>query len=484
MTKESIFNVVPMTKEELKQERSSTTAENAWLDLQVDDRLFLPNGLATVVSIFEGSNYLEVGILYDTYITETHYDGQISHKEVFTTNCGGGFRRSVSGGYFSDRRRGDDGHFVTNTYKISSLKVQKKAVITEDPEKLYYIEEIEKLDDSLAYMHYVKKFDIKQLKTIYCMLKDFGGTVWKKDEYGEKFRIYVNNAFKFVDICKKDDTDWEINGLSTYQELKSKSNRAICEGLEQGILEISFYYDVIADEFHWETEPFKVCEKLLEKIKASVKELAENQKDAQKSEPTETLEPAETETEALEPFQIVEKSLDEATKIIKNTLNDIKNGYIQLGSVLSQVNKERLYKQKYKTFAEYCTTELDMKKSQAYSYIKVFDMYGASQEKLKNYSFTQLQLLADNRTSADEVVSEYPCSLSVRDLKKKLEEKNVQSTGQKENVHPTGQKCAVDCTKKISISSEENSILVKALELLQQQEENATIQNLLKKLKG
>lgn len=468
------FDIVPMTKEELKKEKTATTAENAWLDLQVDDRLFLPNGLATVVSIFEGSNYLEVGILYDTYITETRYDGQISHKEVYSTNCGSGFRRSVSGGYFSDRRRGDDGHFVTNTYKISSLKVQKKAVITEDPEKLYYIEEIEKLDDSLAYMHYVKKFDIKQLKTVYCMLKNFGGKAWKKDEYEEKFRIYINDGFAFAEITKIDDTDWEINGISTYQELKSKSNRAICESLEQGTLEISFYYDVIADEFHWKTEPFQVCEKLFEKIKASVKELAEPQKDVQESEPTETLEPAETETEALEPFQIVEKSLDEATKIIKNTLNDIKNSYIQLGSVLYQVNTEKLYKQKYRTFAEYCTTELDIKKVQAYNYIKVFKMYGTSQEELKEYSFTQLNLLANADKSAEDVITNYPASLSKRELENKL--KNVQTCKQK-NVHPGEQ-------KNISISSEENSLLVKALELLQQQEENANIQNLLKKLKG
>lgn len=462
MKKEFVFNIDPMTKEELKQERSSTTVENAWIDLQIDDRLALPNGLATVVSILESSGHLEVGVLYDTYITETYYDGQISHKKFYTTTCGSGFRRSVSGGYFSDRRRGDDGHFVTNTYKISSLKLPKNPVITEDQEKLFYIEEIEKLDDSLAYTHYVKKFDIKQLKTIYCMLKDFGGKAWKVDECGEKFRIYINNGFNFADIHKKDDRDWEINGLSTYQELRSKSNRAICESLDQGTLEISFYYDVIADEFHWKAEPFKVCEQLSEKISASVKELVEPQKDTQESELTET-------SKTVQNFE--EKSLEEATEIIKSTMNDIKNSYIQLGNVLAQVRDEEIYKQKYSTFADYCANELDMKKSQAYNYIKVFQLYG-NNEKLNDYSFSQLNLLARKNKSVDEIISSYPATLSKRELEEKLKS---------EKVHPGGQTKKV---KNISFDENETQLVLKALELLKSQNNDININSLIEKLGG
>ena len=101
-------------------------------------------------------------------------------------------------------------------------------------------------------------------------------------------------------------------------------------------------------------------------------------------------------------------------------------------------------------------------------------MYGTSQEELKEYSFTQLNLLANADKSAEDVITNYPAGLSKRELENKL--KNVQP-GKQKNVHPGEQ-------KKISISSEENAILVKALELLQQQEESVDIQNLLKKLKG
>ena len=178
---------------------------------------------------------------------------------------------------------------------------------------------------------------------------------------------------------------------------------------------------------------------------------------------------------------IAEKSLDEATKIIKSTLNDLKNSYIQLGSVLSQVNNERLYKQKYKTFAEYCTAELDIKKRQAYAYINVFEKYG-SDERLANYSFTQLQLLADNRKSVDEILIDYPCTLSTRDLKKKLKEKNVQSTAQK-NVQSTGQTKKV---KNISFDENETQTLLKALELLKSQntDTDVNINSLIRKIAG
>ena len=189
-------------------------------------------------------------------------------------------------------------------------------------------------------------------------------------------------------------------------------------------------------------------------------------------ERVEYMQTLELEEKSVQSTAQTEKSLDEATKIIKNTLNDIKTSYIQLGSVLYQVNTEKLYKQKYRTFAEYCTTELDIKKRQAYAYINVFEKYG-SDERLANYSFTQLQLLADNSKSVDEILVDYPCTLSTRDLKKKIKEKSVQSTAQNKS-----------STKNFSITADENALLVKALELLQQQEENANIQNLLKKLKG
>lgn len=166
-----------------------------------------------------------------------------------------------------------------------------------------------------------------------------------------------------------------------------------------------------------------------------------------------------------------EKSLEEATKIIKNTMDDIKNSYIQLGSVLAQVRDEEIYKQKYSTFADYCANELDMKKSQAYNYIKVFQLYGNS-DKLNDYSFSQLNLLARKNKSVDEIVNNYPATLSKRELEEKLKS---------ENVHPGGKTKKV---KNISFDENETQLVLKALELLKSQDTDININSLIEKLGG
>ena len=271
--------------------------------------------------------------------------------------------------------------------------------------------------------------------------------------------------------------------FSKYEIILAKNKIFVVESEANiNLLEESHIHDT--RNYHYRGYETDYKSKFLENLKEFLK-LTENANAisvidtaiANNNERIETMQTLELEEKNVQSTaqNIAEKSLDEATKIIKNTLSDIKSSYIQLGSVLYQVNTEKLYKQKYRTFAEYCTAELDIKKRQAYNYIKVFEKYGNSQEELKDYSFTQLNLLANADKSAEDVITNYPAGLSKRELENKL--KNVQSTGQKENVHLGAQ-------KKISISSEENSVLVKALELLQQQEENANIQNLLKKLKG
>lgn len=176
----------------------------------------------------------------------------------------------------------------------------------------------------------------------------------------------------------------------------------------------------------------------------------------------------------LEVVTSLEKTLEKATIIIKSTLTDIKSSYLQLGSVLLQVNNEKLYKQKYKTFAEYCTTELDMKKSQAYNYIKVYQKFGNYKDELVDYSFTQLSLLTKVEKSVDAILVDYPATLSKRELEIKLK-----------NVHPGGQKKVRlgGKVKNVSIDADENALLIKALELLHQQDTSIDINNLLKKLK-
>lgn len=168
---------------------------------------------------------------------------------------------------------------------------------------------------------------------------------------------------------------------------------------------------------------------------------------------------------------IAEKSLEEATAIIKSTMNDIKNSYIQLGSVLVQVRDEEIYKQKYSTFADYCANELDMKKSQAYNYIKVFQLYG-NNDKLSGYSFSQLNLLARKNKSVDEIINNYPATLSKRELEEKLKS---------EKVHPGGQTKKV---KNISFDENETQLVLKALELLKSQSTDININSLIEKLGG
>ena len=286
-----------------------------------------------------------------------------------------------------------------------------------------------------------------------------------------KYKTYKSNNLEVLTKFKKQFSEYEII-LAKHKIFVVETEANI------NLLEESHIHDIRGYCYRGYEASYK--SKFLENLKEFFK-LTENanaisvidtaiaNNDDERVEYMQTLELEEKSVQSTAQTE-TEKSLDEATKIIKNTLNDIKTSYIQLGSVLYQVNTEKLYKQKYRTFAEYCTTELDIKKVQAYNYIKVFKMYGTSQEELKDYSFTQLNLLANADKSAEDVITNYPASLSKRELENKLK-----------NVYPGEQRTS---TKNFSITADENALLVKALELLQQQEENVDIQNLLKKLKG
>ena len=191
-----------------------------------------------------------------------------------------------------------------------------------------------------------------------------------------------------------------------------------------------------------------------------------------REEKVENVENEEVETDLYYPNLEMYKTLDEATDIIKGTLSDIKNSYIQIGCILSQVSKEKIYKQKYKTFAEYCDIELNMKKTQAYNCIKVFEMYGNDQE-LNGYSFSQLILLAKNNKPVEEIIKDYPSSLSKRELEEKLKLENVHLGGQNKSKKKT-----------FSFSEDETRLVLKALELLKAQKGTADIESLLEKLGG
>lgn len=168
-----------------------------------------------------------------------------------------------------------------------------------------------------------------------------------------------------------------------------------------------------------------------------------------------------------------EKSLEEATKIIKDTLETIKTEFMQIGSILKQVRDEELYKQEnFKNITEYAKKTFDMGKSQVYAYIKVYEMYG-NDTRLKGYNFTQLRLLAENNKTVNEVL-EFSTDITKKELTEKL--KNVHLDG-KEKFRLGGK------VKNVSINDGESALLIKALELLHQQDTSIDINNLLKKLK-
>lgn len=212
--------------------------------------------------------------------------------------------------------------------------------------------------------------------------------------------------------------------------------------------------------------------KKVELVQELIDKINEYLKLCNREEKVENVENEEVETDFYYPNLEMYKTLDEATDIIKGTLSDIKNSYIQIGCILSQVSKEKIYRQKYKTFAEYCDIELNMKKTQAYNCIKVFEMYGNDQE-LNGYSFSQLILLAKNNKSTEEIIKDYPSSLSKRELEEKLK---------LENVHPGGQNKSKK--KTFSFSEDETRLVLKALELLKAQKRTADIESLLEKLGG
>lgn len=162
------------------------------------------------------------------------------------------------------------------------------------------------------------------------------------------------------------------------------------------------------------------------------------------------------------------KTLESATNIIKNTINDIQSCFMQIGNVLKQVKEEKLYLQGgYKNITEYSKVEFNMSKSQTYGYIKVFKLYG-NDERLQKYEYSSLILLANNNKSADEVYNGYSSALSKRELLKKL--KNEKS--------PTVR------TKSIDFKINEIQTLLKALELLKSQNSDINIEDLIKRLEN
>ena len=267
------------------------------------------------------------------------------------------------------------------------------------------------------------------------------GEVFEKD----------NHYYKVINItetCSIYDDDGATVSGSRYNYAKS---------IEFNSMNYEYHYD-----YHNKYEVEEISEEEFKSTKA-VQDAKEEQERLQKE--------AEEITIHLGGQNGAEKSLEEATAIIKSTMNDIKNSYIQLGSVLVQVRDEEIYKQKYSTFADYCANELDMKKSQAYNYIKVFQLYG-NNDKLNDYSFSQLNLLARKNKSVDDIINNYPSSLSKRELEEKLKS---------ENVHPGGQTKKV---KNISFDENETQLVLKALELLKSQNNDININSLVEKLGG
>lgn len=297
----------------------------------------------------------------------------------------------------------------------------------------------------------------------------------EEKEMQERAKAKASAPKKFYNINKKigevfqdGDDYYKVTGIENFI---TNSDGAVVTGKEERYANsIEFALDNY--EYHYNQE--YIVEKISEDEFKPKNDIQNAEKEASLKAKQEK---EDANTNLINSLEVIpsssDKTLEEATKIIKDTLETIKTEFMQIGSILKQVRDEELYKQEnFKNITEYAKKTFDMGKSQVYAYIKVYEMYG-NDTRLKGYNFTQLRLLAENNKTANEVL-EFSTDITKKELTEKL--KNVHPDG-KEKFRLGGK------VKNVSINDGESALLIKALELLHQQDTSIDINNLLKKLK-
>lgn len=114
--------------------------------------------------------------------------------------------------------------------------------------------------------------------------------------------------------------------------------------------------------------------------------------------------------------------LTDITQLVKHYCNSTKSGFFKVCSLLYDINKKEIYKEKYQTFDEYIEYEgFEFTTRHAYNYIKIWEMCGdllysdsRDVKLLQNVSITHLLQIAN---ISDKEIRE---EISKRAVKKKM----------------------------------------------------------------
>lgn len=116
------------------------------------------------------------------------------------------------------------------------------------------------------------------------------------------------------------------------------------------------------------------------------------------------------------------------TVAIRNSMTNIVESYLFIGEQLKFVKENKIFKLgEYKSFIDYCSSEFNLSKNQAYNFINVYERF--SDPKYKNYNFSLLvEMLSLPEDKIKEVNSETTVK-EIRNIKKESkkvkEEKSV-----------------------------------------------------------
>lgn len=108
---------------------------------------------------------------------------------------------------------------------------------------------------------------------------------------------------------------------------------------------------------------------------------------------------------------------------IRSKMYGIVENFMFVGKQLKFIKDNKLFKLgDYKSFIDYCKTEFDINKNQAYNFIKVFERFNEN-EKYKTFTYSSL---VEMLSLSDEQVNKVPLGATVkevREIKKKEKEK-------------------------------------------------------------
>lgn len=106
------------------------------------------------------------------------------------------------------------------------------------------------------------------------------------------------------------------------------------------------------------------------------------------------------------------------TVMIRNSMGQIVENYMYIGEQLKFIKENKIFKLgDYKSFIDYCKSEFNLGKNQAYNFINVYERF--SDEKYKQYNFSLLvEMLSLPESKVKEVTPDTTVK-EIREIKKK-----------------------------------------------------------------